>query len=122
MSSVDTLRATGALIAVLALVFLISWFFKRMMMKQSGSHSVARIVGGVSLGTRERLMVVEVGTQWIVVGVTPGRVTALASLEASSCNSADAHLPADAAVLNDVTTDPADRSIFKNLIKSALRK
>jgi flagellar protein FliO/FliZ len=78
----DTLRATGALIVVLCLVFLLSWFFKKMMVNKVGNNSVARIVGGVSLGSRERLVVVEVGTQWIVVGVTPGRITALANLDA----------------------------------------
>ena len=82
MTSVDTLRATGALLVVLGLIFFLSWFFKRIKVNKVGNASVAHIVGGVSLGSRERLMVVAVGDQWIVVGVAPGRVTALAQLDA----------------------------------------
>ena len=82
MTSMDTLRATGALLVVLGLIFFLSWFFKRIRVNKIGNTSVAQIVGGVSLGSRERLLVVAVGDQWIVVGVTPGRITALAHLEA----------------------------------------
>jgi flagellar protein FliO/FliZ len=32
------------------------------------------------VGTRERILVVEVGEQWIVVGASPGRMNALATL------------------------------------------
>jgi flagellar protein FliO/FliZ len=38
------------------------------------------MVGALSLGGRERIMVVEVGDQWIVVGASPGRVNALATM------------------------------------------
>jgi flagellar protein FliO/FliZ len=78
----DTLRATGALLIVLGLIFFLSWFFKRIKVSKIGNTSVARIVGAVSLGSRERLLVVAVGDQWIVVGVAPGRVTAIAHLDA----------------------------------------
>jgi flagellar protein FliO/FliZ len=39
-----------------------------------------RIVGALNLGGRERIVVVEVGDQWIVVGASPGRVNALAQM------------------------------------------
>ena len=38
------------------------------------------MVGALNLGGRERIMVVEVGDQWIVVGASPGRVNALATM------------------------------------------
>jgi len=69
------------LVAVLALMAAIAWLLKRFGLAQSlASNAVAKVVGGVSVGTRERVMVVEVGEQWIVVGVAPGRVNALATL------------------------------------------
>ena len=43
-----------------------------------------KLVGALSLGGRERIMVVEVGNQWIVVGASPGRVNALATMPAQS--------------------------------------
>jgi flagellar protein FliO/FliZ len=44
------------------------------------SSAAAKIVGGVSVGNRERVVVVEVADLWIVVGVAPGRVNALATM------------------------------------------
>jgi flagellar protein FliO/FliZ len=36
-----------------------------------------RVIGGVALGTRERLVLVEVGETWLVIGVAPGQVSAV---------------------------------------------
>ena len=69
------------LIAVLALMAGVAWLFKRFGLTQNLSgNAAAKIIGGVSVGTRERVMVIEVGDQWIVVGVAPGRVNALATM------------------------------------------
>ena len=83
MSMTDTLRGLAALAAVLALLMALSWLFKKVYGRKVTGGSVAKILGGVSLGTRERLLVVEVGSRWIVVGVAPGRVSALANIEPS---------------------------------------
>jgi flagellar biogenesis protein FliO len=45
-----------------------------------GGSAHLRVVGSLNLGGRERLLVVEVGNQWIVVGASPGRVNALATM------------------------------------------
>lgn len=67
--------------AVLALLAAVAWLFKRFGLSQSlAGNAAAKVVGGVSVGTRERVMVIEVGEQWIVVGVAPGRVNALATM------------------------------------------
>lgn len=69
------------LIAVLALMAGIAWLFKRSgLAPNAGSNAVAKIIGGVSVGTRERVMVIEVADQWIVIGVAPGRVNTLATM------------------------------------------
>lgn len=66
---------------VLALMAGLAWLFKRSGLVQGiGGNAVAKIVGGVSVGTRERVMVVEVADQWIVIGVAPGRVNTLATM------------------------------------------
>ena len=36
-----------------------------------------RVVAGAAVGQRERVVVVEVGSTWLVLGVAPGSVTAL---------------------------------------------
>jgi len=69
------------LVVVLALMAALAWLFKRSgLAKGIGGNAVAKIIGGVSVGTRERVMVIEVADQWIVVGVAPGRVNTLATM------------------------------------------
>lgn len=68
------------LIAVLALMAGAAWMLRRMGVAGTGAGNVARVIGGVSVGNRERLVVVEVADQWIVVGVAPGRVSAISTM------------------------------------------
>jgi flagellar protein FliO/FliZ len=37
-------------------------------------------VGGIAVGSRERVLLLEVGEHWLVVGVAPGSVTGIATL------------------------------------------
>jgi flagellar protein FliO/FliZ len=74
------LQTLFALVAVLALLAGLAWFLKRYGPKVGGGTANLRIVGSLNLGGRERLLVVEVGDQWIVVGASPGRVNALATM------------------------------------------
>jgi len=60
---------------------LVTWALKRMMPGIGGQQSAVRIVGGVSVGSRERIVVLEVAGRWLVVGVAPGRVNAIANLD-----------------------------------------
>lgn len=69
------------LTAVLAIMAGIAWLFKRTgLVQRAQGNAVAKIIGGVSVGTRERVMVIEVADQWIVIGVAPGRVNTLATM------------------------------------------
>lgn len=67
------------LLIVLGLIAALAWAMKKMNHAKIGNQSVAKIVGGVSVGTRERVVVVEIGGRWIVVGVAAGQVTSLAN-------------------------------------------
>jgi flagellar protein FliO/FliZ len=83
-----------ALIAVLALLAALLWFMKRFGPKSHVGTAPVRLVGALSLGGRERIMVVEVGNQWIVVGASPGRVNALATMPAQNAAPGAASLDA----------------------------
>jgi len=76
------LQTIFALTVVLALLGALAWFMKRFGPKSHVGTVPVRLVGALSLGGRERIMVVEVGNQWIVVGASPGRVNALATMPA----------------------------------------
>ncbi len=79
-SAGNLLQTIAALCLVLGLLAALAWFLKRYGPKAQGGNASLRIVGALNLGGRERIMVVEVGEQWIVVGASPGRVNALATL------------------------------------------
>lgn len=74
------LQVLLGLVVVLGLMAGAVWVLKRMGIARNVHGSVARVVGGVSVGNRERVLVVEVADQWIVVGVAPGRVNALSTM------------------------------------------
>ena len=74
------MQTTFALLLVLGLLAALAWFLKRYGPKAAGGSANLRMVGALNLGGRERIMVVEVGDQWIVVGTSPGRVNALATM------------------------------------------
>ncbi|MCS6786058.1 MAG: flagellar biosynthetic protein FliO [Thiobacillaceae bacterium] len=63
-----------ALLIVLALLLAFLWLLRRLTPGQAAVQGVVRVVGGVMLGARERLVVVEVADQWLLLGVAAGRV------------------------------------------------
>lgn len=69
-----------ALAIVLALVIGSLWVLKKLVAPHGESAGLLRVVAGTAVGTRERVVIVEVGGTWLVLGVAPGRVTALAEV------------------------------------------
>lgn len=66
---------------VLALIALVAWLAKRLLPTMGGQQTVLRVVSSVSVGARERVVVLEVGDRWLVVGVAPGQVRPIANME-----------------------------------------
>lgn len=65
------------LLTVLALIFALAWAVRRFGRVQSLPTGALRVLGGLSLGTRERLVLVKVGNAQLLLGVAPGRVQTL---------------------------------------------
>lgn len=65
---------------VLAAVAGTAWLLRRFSPGQIGAGGAVKIIGGVAVGPKERLVLVEVGETWLVLGVAPGQVNALHSL------------------------------------------
>jgi flagellar protein FliO/FliZ len=74
------LQVMFGLLAVLGLLAGVLWALKRVGGGRLAAGSVVKVIGGVPVGNRERVMVVEVADQWIVIGVAPGQVSTLASM------------------------------------------
>ncbi len=71
----------AGLIVVLMLVFLGLWGLKRLTQWQAPAGGKIRLLGGIALGGREKLLVVEVGETQLILGVAPGWVQTLHVLE-----------------------------------------
>lgn len=87
------MQAIFGLAIVLGLLVGAAWLLKRFNPVMAGQAGQVRIVGGVSVGSRERVIVVEVADQWIVVGVAPGSVNALSTLPRQETPPSDATTP-----------------------------
>ena len=74
------LQVFVGLVAVLLLIAATAWVAKRFGVMHGGASGLLQVVASASVGTRERVVVVEVGESWLVVGVAPGSVSALATL------------------------------------------
>jgi flagellar protein FliO/FliZ len=71
------LQVLFGLVLVLAAVAGTAWLLKRLAPGQVGMGGIVKVVGGVAVGPKERLVLVEVGDTWLVLGVAPGRVSAV---------------------------------------------
>jgi flagellar protein FliO/FliZ len=65
---------------VLAVIAAVAWLMKRIAPRNYSNAGVLRVIAGTAVGQRERVVVVEIGATWLVLGVTPGSVTALHQL------------------------------------------
>jgi flagellar protein FliO/FliZ len=68
------------LIGVLALLVGSLWLLKKLTAQRGGAAGLMRVVAATAVGGRERVVIVEVGSTWLVLGVAPGRVSALAEI------------------------------------------
>ncbi len=75
------IRVVLALGAILALIFAATWVVRRMGYLQFGGNEDFRVVASLAVGQRERLIVVKVGEEQIVVGVAPGRISRIHRLD-----------------------------------------
>jgi flagellar protein FliO/FliZ len=73
-------QALLGLLVVLALLYGFFWVLRRYGPAQTGAQGVVKVVGGVMLGPRERLVVVEVQDTWLLLGVAAGHVSTLHTL------------------------------------------
>ncbi len=73
-------QATLGLAVVLALIWGAAWLVRRLTPAAGSVGSAIRVVAAQSVGPRERVVLIEVGEQWLLVGVAPGQVNALQAL------------------------------------------
>ena len=65
------------LLLVIGLIFVLAWLMRRVQGIGPGNAQVIELVGSRALGPRDRLVLVQVGEEQILLGITPGRITPL---------------------------------------------
>lgn len=99
---------------VVALIPIALAVVKRAQRLKPGRGGIVRLVGGLAVGTRERIAVVEAGGRWLVVGITAQAVTLLTELDGPPATGDDAGAPATPGafdrILSGLKTDADSRS------------
>jgi flagellar protein FliO/FliZ len=66
-----------SMLIVVAVILLLGWFYSRSRIAGSGRSELINVVATRALGPKERLMVVEVGDQQLLIGMTSTAVQTL---------------------------------------------
>lgn len=86
ISLIDRLQWLLALLTVLGLFFLCIWLLRKLgKLNSVVDNSSLRILSGVSLGMREKVILLQVGRKQLLLAVTPGNIETLAILEGDDC-------------------------------------
>lgn len=65
------------LLLVIGLIFLLAWVMRRVQQIVPRGGQVIKIVATQALGPRDRLVLVQVGGEQVLLGLTPGTITSL---------------------------------------------
>lgn len=80
---VDTVN-TGSILqmffglaVVVFLILGVAWFMRRMGQFQGHANSNMKVIGGLSIGQRERVLLLQVGDTQLLIGTAPGTIRTL---------------------------------------------
>ncbi|WPP01324.1 flagellar biosynthetic protein FliO [Pseudomonas sp. HR96] len=74
----EVLQLILGLALVLGLIFAMAWVLRRVQLNGGrGAGQLIELVGSRALGPRDRLVLVQVGSEQILLGISPGQITAL---------------------------------------------
>ena len=83
LSAVNVMNMVGSLFLVLALIFVLSWLVKRWSGLKPNAATALSISGGINVGSREKIVIVQVEGRRLLVGITPSSMQTLCELEAN---------------------------------------
>ncbi len=78
------LQATFALLLIIGLLFGATWAARKVSGGKLFGQGNMRVISGVALGPRERIVLLEVEDQWLVIGIVPGQIRTLHALPKGS--------------------------------------
>ncbi|MEO8629913.1 MAG: flagellar biosynthetic protein FliO [Betaproteobacteria bacterium] len=108
LPAVGFMQVAIALALVLAAIVLFAWLLRRWVPGYRAPGGLLRVVAGVMIGPRERLVLVELEDTWLLVGVASGGVNILHTMPK----------PANAAMASP--TIPGD--VFSRIVRQAVAR
>ncbi|HCT98981.1 MAG TPA: flagellar biosynthetic protein FliO [Methylococcaceae bacterium] len=85
ISRADFLSWSLGLLVVLVIFMVCVWAIRLLQAPTTLESDRLRVVSGLSLGMRERLVLVQAGKKQLILGVTPSRIEMLCLLEGEEC-------------------------------------
>lgn len=73
----DFLQMLLGLLVVLGIIFAMAWVIKRMGNVPVRMQGAIKVLAGMPVGQRERVVLVQVGDQQLLLGVAPGQIRTL---------------------------------------------
>ena len=101
----STLTMLLGLAVVLAALYGSLLLLKKVQQKTGTAQARVQVIGATAIGPRERVVLVEIAERVLVLGVAPGRITRLDSLDASAVPRTP---PSPPPTLNDFQTKLAE--------------
>ncbi len=89
-SIMGALNMAMGLVVVIALILGLAWVLKKYGRLPNHNLVDMKVLGGLSLGTREKAILIEVDNQRLLVGVTPGHIQTLHVLGKKDSNVVEA--------------------------------
>jgi len=81
LSGANVFQMVAGLVFVLIIVIAVAWLVRRVGGVTMAGGGAMSVVGGMSMGARERVVLLQVGDEQILIGVSPGRISKLHVLE-----------------------------------------
>ena len=81
LAGTNIIQMIVGLIFVLILVFSIAWLLRRVGGVSLTGGGALKVISGMSMGSRDRVVLLQVGEEQLLLGVSPGRVQTLHVLE-----------------------------------------
>lgn len=85
------IQAALALTLIIVLLAGTAWLARKVSGGKSFGQAGIKVVGGVALGPRERIVLLEVGEEWLIIGIVPGQIRTLHRLAKGATEFADEH-------------------------------
>lgn len=74
------LQATLALLLIIGLLLGATWAARKVSGGKMFGQGNMRVISGIALGPKERIVLVEVEDSWLVIGIVPGQIRTLHTL------------------------------------------